>query len=911
MKKFILIALISVSQFAFSQSRGTVTGTVTDKEMNGEPLPFANVFIKGTSIGGTTDMEGKYTIAVPAGKHTLVFSFVGYETVEKPITVKAGETTTINQQVGASEGVALKEVQVNATVSKEKESALLLEQKKATVIKESIGAVELAKKGVSNAAAATTKVSGIAKQEGSNKIYVRGLGDRYNSTTLNGLPLPSNDPEYKNISLELFTTDIIQNVGISKTFSSNLTGDVSGANIDISTKEFSGKPGLKVGVSFGGNTQTTGRYFKTIDGANWFGVAKNTKHPVKNLEVLPFTDKFTPNNDRAALNTGLSLSGGKKFEIGESSSLSMFLVGSFNNNYLKREGLSINFLRDKNSKGTSYPKALEYNYSNSKLVMGNFIYKINSKNKISYTPLFIHSNSQKIQDYTGTKPDVADSEGESANIVLQTQNQNKLLVNQLLSEHKIGESIDLNLGVSYNNVKNDEPNRKKNFFKTINGFTTFSSGTPRNNGRYFHNLNENDLTGKLEVTKYFGTRVSDEHKVRLNLGYTFRNTKRLFKAYYFDYDIKGTGLEVDPNNVDVILNQEGLVKGLFRITTAFGFNEKALQPSFYDAVRTIHSPYASIDYQVSEKLFFNLGLRYDKIGMDVSWLTAQRRNGGSAQLNRNFFLPSLNVKYTINDKNLIRLSASKTYTYPQFKEIAPFPYEAVNYISIGNENLKPSNNYNVDLKWEMYPTRSELISATVFGKIIKNSINRVETVAASEGIFSYFNTGDSKVYGGEIELRKNIWDLAGENAEHDEKIKLGLNASYMYTNQTFNRTKEFDPTNNDESLEGAAPLLINADVTYNHKLDDKETIASLVFNFQDEKLYSIGTVNKLQSLYQESLPRLDFILKRQFSKQLGIKLSAKNLLNPEFNTYRDVPSKPINRSYRNGINLSVGISYKI
>ena len=130
MKKLIVITLLSLCNFAFSQNKGTVSGKLTDKEMNGEALPFANVYIKGTSIGGTTDMDGKYTINPPAGIQIIVFSFIGYQTVEKQINVKLNQPLIINQELGAHEGVSLDEIEIKVTVSREKESALLLQQKK-------------------------------------------------------------------------------------------------------------------------------------------------------------------------------------------------------------------------------------------------------------------------------------------------------------------------------------------------------------------------------------------------------------------------------------------------------------------------------------------------------------------------------------------------------------------------------------------------------------------------------------------------------------------------------------------------------------------------------------------------------------------------------------------------------------
>ena len=161
MKKLIVITLLSLCNFAYSQNKGTVSGVVTDKEMNNEALPFANVFIKGTTIGGTTDFDGKYTLTIPVGNQTIVFSFVGYQTIEKAIIVKANEVLTINQILGANEGVSLDEVVIKASTSKDKASALLLDQKKATIIKESIGAEELASKGISDAAGAVAKISGV------------------------------------------------------------------------------------------------------------------------------------------------------------------------------------------------------------------------------------------------------------------------------------------------------------------------------------------------------------------------------------------------------------------------------------------------------------------------------------------------------------------------------------------------------------------------------------------------------------------------------------------------------------------------------------------------------------------------------------------------------------------------------
>src|SRR5436190_2181237 len=141
-----LTMLLSLS--AFSQ-KGTVTGIITDKDMNNESLPFANVILKGTTVSVTADETGKYTLAAPAGNYTIQFSFVGYETQEQPITLVAGETIIVNKVLGTG-SYTLKDVVIQQTGSREKETALLLEQKKAVEIKQSIGAQEMSRKGVSD-----------------------------------------------------------------------------------------------------------------------------------------------------------------------------------------------------------------------------------------------------------------------------------------------------------------------------------------------------------------------------------------------------------------------------------------------------------------------------------------------------------------------------------------------------------------------------------------------------------------------------------------------------------------------------------------------------------------------------------------------------------------------------------------
>lgn len=901
-----------------AQNTGSVAGKLTDKEYNDEPLAFANVLIKGSTKGTTSDFDGLYSIEnLAPGAYTLVISFVGYETQELPITIVAGKVTTVNVPMGAS-AASLDEIVITTTTKRESETALLLEQKKAIEIKTSIGAQELDKKAVSNAATATLKVAGVNKKEGSSKIYVRGLGDRYNSTTLNGLPLPSNDPTNKNIDLSLFGTDIIESVGIGKAFSSYMSSDVSGANIDIVSKEITEKSLLKVGISTGANTQTTFKDFKEIDGANWFGVNSNTKHKIRDLNVYSFDNSYSPNSGTANPNVGISLNYGKRFTLSDESNISLFLVGTFGNEYTYQEGRSSNII-DVGNVGTIFDTKT-YNYEASKMLMGNIAYKINNNHKISFNHLFVHSNNQQIEDFTGTTTDVGrdNDDNRLINLVLQTEVQNRLFVNQLLSTNNFGASTDVNAAVSYNAIYNDEPDRRKNTFIIDNDSNTtrISQNAVRDNSRFYGNLFETNIAGNLNVVRYLGNR--DENKGKLTLGYNGSIADRKFDGIYFDHNFNSpTTTFVDVNNLDQTFNQTNLNNGVFGVETSRGRNSNDAEtylPQLYDAEKTVHAVYGDVIYKFGEKLTANFGLRAEDIKMNVSWDTNISfpgfSNNSNIDLNKQYVLPSLNLKYVLNDKVNFRASSSVTYTYPQFKEIAPFTYEGINFQESGNPALVASDNYNAEIKFELFPSKSELLSVGLFGKLIQNSINRLERNSAIERDFTFDNSGDATVFGAEIETK---WDIINNDINEDKTktLSVGANVTLMKTELKYNTSNtSFNYTGSSSQLEGASPFTLNTDISYQFKNVGNSTIASLVFNYQSDKVFSIGT-NFQENIIEKGVPMVDFIFSHQFSKKIAVKFNAKNILNPSFETYRDIPEKLTMSFYKKGATFSAGISFNL
>lgn len=903
MKLKFLLGLLFFTTFIFSQN-GTVSGTILDKEYNNEPLPFANVIIKGTTIGTSTDDKGKYTLSIKPGSYVLEIGYLGYETKQIPFTIKAGEKKIIDYTL-AADGVQLADVVITHSVLKEKESVLLQEQQRAIEITQVIGAQELSRKGVSNAEAAVTKTSGVAKQQGAKNVFVRGLGDRYNSTSLNGLSLPSDDPEYKNVSLDFFGTEVIQNVGINKVFSSSLIGDVGGANINIISKELGAGSELEVSTSSGFNSQTIGKEFFLIDGNNWFGTQR-TEANISNLNNYSFRNNLKPNEQNLQLNSGFSISGGKKFQIGESNSLSLYLVGSFDNSYLYTEG----DIRQTNSIGSIYQdqKFEKYNYNVSQLLMNNMKYKFGQGHSISLNNILIHNNNQTYGTYFGINN--PEQTGDIEYLVRQQTNDNLLLVNQLLANIKISDKIKYNAGLAFNTVTGNEPDRRSNNYLLRDGFYAPQTNSAGENERFFSKLNEKDFVVNTNITYDFS---KNDNSNIIEVGGDFRSTNRRFDAFTFNHDFS-TRIATDINNPDAIFNQGSIDNGTFNLITGRGNsnNPRVFDPFYYDATRLILAGYGKLTYTFNKKLTTIVGIRGEKINQEVNYDTniASSRNEGPSKLDNTYILPSLAVKYNLTEKNILRFNASKTYTYPQFKEVAPFKYQDVSFSSQGNPNLIASDNYNFDLKFEKYFGKGEIISLTAFGKLIQNPISRSEIPSAGNTL-TYLNVGeDATIFGLELELRKNIINDPNDN-EAKNALSFGLNASYLNTKVNLNQNSIAQFTNVTSELEGATPFLANTDLTYNHKFGKADLTSTIVLNYFSDRVYSIGT-RGFENIIEKSIPTLDFVSRIKLNENFQISLKGNNLLNPSFNLSRDGANNGENvslRDYKKGINCSIGLGY--
>jgi len=897
MKQFLTTILLLAVTIVSAQT-GTVEGSLKDKSFNDDPLAFASVLLIGTDKGAQSDMDGNYIISdIPVGTYQLEISYVGYETVVIPnVVVEANKFTRIDASISES-AAKLDEVVIKVQTSRERETALLLEQQKATVVKESIGAEEMSKLGISDASTATTKISGVNRTEGSGDIFVRGLGDRYLYTTLNGLPIPSDDIERKNIDLGLFSRRLIQNVSVSKTTSPSVSADQSSGNIDITSKELSGNELLqvRVGSSVNTNVMESGVFdnFKVSPNQQdvSFGVYVREGNPGSNI----LGQTWTPGTEDLPVNNSISFSAGKK--IGDK--LKVLLTAGQNSNYEYRKGVfrqfRSNFLDDTIPDATTWQKRV----ATSGLLNAQF--KANNRNTIKFNSLVINTVEDNVFEggREGTAAIFEETDemeiAPDGNVFFQfirDQNTKKTLlsVTQLIGEHELDEKNTLDWAVGYNYLSADEPNRIRN---EVN-FTSGSFVQLGRNGGF----QQRKSIQKIEDVEYNG-RISNLLKVydsetdifHINFGANYRNKTRDFGSQFVGVEETFTNA-VNPTSIDnitAIFNQTNFDNNLLE------FN--LLQPDRYEG--ELQSIAGFVDF-IGQLGSFSIqtGLRVQKDDIDVLFDVGNFPGRlGETNKDYNRLYPSINMKYAINDKHSIRLANSITRTLPEFKEIAPFEYVSPQgQVTRGNPNIEASNNFNYDVKWEFFPSSDQLFSVTGFYKKIEDPINRVQD-RGSAGVFSYFNSGEkAEVYGLEVEGRINILD--GGDTDDQPKLRVNFNASRMWHEQDLK--EEFDAVTGTlirsfrykgitkVELQGASDWIVNSSVNFDTNTANPLE-ASLVGNFASDRVFALGApeiqtssdTNYNDAIVENGFVTLDLILNKRFGEHWKVGVTARNLLNPE------------------------------
>lgn len=929
MRLFSFILLFTFTAIMSAQDVGSIAGSLTDKDYNNEPLPFANVLIAGTTKGTTTDFDGNFLIDnVPVGTYTIEFSFVGYETLEVPnVVIEPNKVTNINTGLSAS-AAALDEVIIQTTSRRESAVALLLEQKKAVQIKESIGAQQLTKQGVSDAAAATAKISGVSKSEASGDIFVRGLGDRYLYTTMNGLPIPSDDVERKNIDLGLFSTRVLESLSISKTYDTETSADQASGNVDITSKSLSGQQIFSVGVASGINTNAYGERERFAVTANQQDYTLGFYTEDTNISNQLIDQTWNPGVVDNPINYNFNIQAGKRF----GDKVKVFFTGSQSTNFQHQEGVfreyRNNVLLDTITDASTFKREVT---TNALLDVG---FNLDTISSFKFTSLFVNKLSDNVFEggrngeaaiFEETDP----NEGLAQFIRDQNTRQTRLIVNQLFGEHRFSEKNTFDWGVGYNLVDADEPNRIRNEVNFNDSMVQLGRTGGFQQRKSSQEIDDQEINGFLKDVITFLDTETDTRA--LTFGANYRNKQRDFQSKFFGVEERTLNSVVPPSIDDLgaIFTQQNFDNGVLQVNDLPG--------DFYDGNLQSYAGFLSFNY-ARNKFSANVGVRYQKDQIDVNFDVGNfpGRIGESNQEYDNFY-PSVNLKYSLTEDQNLRLASSKTITLPEFKEIAPFEYVSpTNQVTRGNPNIEASNNYNIDLKYEWFPSRGELLSITAFYKLIEDPINKVQD-RGSAGVFSFFNAGsEANIYGIEIESRFDLISPseAQEESQQGYNLALGLNATYMEHTQDLkeirdedgNLVRTFQFNNMDETgLQGASDFIFNGSLNFTTNNENPLDV-SVVANYASDKIFAIGApetqtqadISYNDNIVEEGFVTLDAVVSKQLTENWSVRLTGRNILNPEIRRTQNVrpqstgvESKRTVRSYDIGSVFTLGVTFKL
>lgn len=864
-------------------------GVVVDKTTQ-QALIGATVVVEGTTKGTTTDATGSFELNLAPGDYRIVISYISYFTQQLDIRVSEGMAETLvalepDNQVLAS-------VTVTARKNLESERALQTERIAANVAIENMGAREMSLKGISNVQEGVRKMAGISIAS-AGQLIVRGLGDRYSITTLNGQPIASPNPDNKLIPLDIFPSSTVKNITVSKVYEVSSYADYSGAHIDINTRENTGEPFFSVDFHLGGQFNTVGRDFYRMDHRSLFtqpavdrraltGSLADFRQYVKTKDI--FDTDFSVSKHRALPALGGNLAWGRDFRVGRQT-VSVLASGGMSNGQQTMDNAWFRLLEATGRTTDEY----EYDSYASELkiaALASLSTTLRDADRISYTLFYARNAVDTYMLREGYDQESHQLLG--SNDVMHVY---KLMTHQLNGRHAFGERWLLRWSGSWSATSSDEPDRRQvMYLRGEDGSLSLFKLNQQETMRYFGTLDEDEWNAHAAVDYTFGA----GHK--LTAGLSWKDKRRDYAGTRFYYDLSKLSPEIDdPLNPD-FLGFGNVADGSLTI------NRQKQPKDSYEAGNRIYAGYLSLDLQATPLLLINAGVRYEASQQWVRYYNDQsireRRD-----LDKYDLFPALNIRYSLADEQQLRLAASRTITRPSFIEMAPFLYQE-SYGSVqlrGNEALQNSYNYNLDLRYELLNRRGDMVSVTGYYKYLDEPIERVQMLAGGAAVHTFRNADNGMAAGVEIELRKTLV----------RDLRLGINGTYMYTNVKLPEGGVY--TNKERALQGASPYLLNADLTWTPRFGgERQLNLALLYNLQGPRIQAVG-ISGLGDVTQRPVHTLNFSAAYRFSARAELKMQLTDLLNRTLVFEQEVPQT--NRTveverYRRGTGFEIGLNLK-
>ena len=928
----------------FGQS-GTIAGTVIDGDF-GDTLIGANVVINdGTLRGTTTDLNGYFEISdLETGGYDVKISYVGFNTVlVKDIEVSVDETTLIEVTL-EPQSFDLGEVVVEARMILNNESTLLRERQKASGVSDAISAESISRSGSSNAADAMEKVTGATVVDG-KYVYVRGLGERYSSTLLNGVELPSSDPDKKAVHFDLFPAGMLDNIVTLKTFTPDKPGNFSGGLVDIATKTYPEALSVKMSVSSTVNSNTHfGSDFLTAPGTD-IGFLAESNASMTLPSVLETDELQIPSSVRARRDSDLAAlldqasNAFSSHMVGITSSATAntkksITIGNQADLLNRPLGFVISLTQSHSSSGYGGGEIGRYSYTGTILTpdvlfddmkgseevsvggMANFNYRLSPNHELGLNGMYTRTTESEARFQKGVWPkELGDEEGLFfVNNALQLT-ERKLNTVQFRGKHFIAPlgNTSIEWSTAFSQTRQDEPDTR--FFayterELEDGDLSYSASSSgfSDPSRYFRSLTEDAQNFQIDLTTPF--KSWSGRGANLKVGFAHNSANRDFSERIFIYkpNIRYDG------NPDIFFGPESL--GIIdfdedrgRYTFGNTIREGSKTRNNYKGDRTIVGGYAMTEIPVTNWLKIVAGARFESTDISVESADTSIEAG---TLDNTDILPSVNLTFPISNKMNVRTAFTKTLARPTFREIAPF--SSFDFIlgnfRIGNPELSRTRITNYDLRWEWFRKPGEIIAFSLFYKDMQDAIEQV-IIGGTNGQLQFQNVDQARIRGIEMEFRSG---LSAIPLPGFDQMGLGLNTSIVDSEVDIALSELFvrqaiDPdASSTRELQGQSPIIVNADLTYDNP--DKSTVAALYFNVFGRRLSNVS-LGGTPDVYERPSPRLDFTLTKGLIRDWKVKLSMKNLLDSAFEqTYRFQGEDFTYFRYRKGRSYSIGFTYE-
>ncbi len=924
------------TSFIYSQS-GKVTGLIMDGEYD-EPMAFANVIVKGSTIGTTTDFDGKYSLDLEPGEYTLTFSFVGYQTIEvSEVLIKSDEVEQVDVTLSSN---TLDEIIITTTVRKNTESAVLDIQKKSAVMLDGLSSQGIKKAGASNIASAVKSVPGVSVQ-GGKYVYVRGLGDRYTKSILNGVDIPGLDPDRNTIQMDIFPTNILENIIVIKSAAAEYPADFTGGVVDIVTRDFPTKKETSFSI---GSAYNSEMHFKNdfligpSEGTDFLGFDNNSRsRPINRYQYIPgtfenyplltqLTSSFNPilqaERKTSKNNFNFGFTTGNQFLVGDNDKLGyQFSLSYRNETSFYKNRVDNRLTKDPNNSSN-------YNLLTSRLSTGDegenniilsglagLVYKReNSKYKLNLLHI---QNGESVGGYFNQEASQAGAGGGieqyTKDVIQYTQ---RSVTNLLLNgQHNIenGWNVDWKISPTLATVL-DKDHRTTAFQITQEGdaiIAPSSSGYPQ---RVWRDLFEFNLANQVNFLKKY-TLKDKPAKLKFGGGMTYK-----FRDFELDYYIFTSTNPVVPNGqANNLLLTENIWTPETQAGTHLVFGNLYQSANSYEGEQRIYSGYFSNEFELIENLKSVVGIRTE---LFQSYYTGQNQSGSQVFYNEkiidNFDIyPSANLILSLNENSNLRSSFSKTTARPSFKEASRAQiYDAISdRLFIGNLDLKPSYIDNLDMRYEIFGDKGDIIAFSGFYKTFKDPIE-LTFFASAPNQLTARNLGSAKVYGAEFEIRKPL-NIISDDVR---KWRFSLNASLIKSslemfedeyNNRLNAARDGESISRTRDLQGQSPFLINSNIEF---LNEETGFQyGLFYNVQGRTLEVVGT-GIVPDVYTVPFHSLNFNLKKFLDDdgKSSISLKAKNILNSKKESVYESfnISDEIWTSRMQGTEISIGYSLK-